>query len=117
MTTATGSATIDPNAGGQTTSVVPVTGETMTYTTSTGRDDNGVPFLKQINWDGVIYTSGTWDATGNGNFFGSIVTRMGVTGSAGTADVWFDERLIKGQWPPPELTLPRTMVTVWQTDL
>ena len=30
---------------------------------------------------------------------------------------WFDERLIKGEWPPPDLELPRTMVTVWQTDL
>lgn len=117
MTTATGAATIDPNAGGQTTTVIPVTGESLSYTTSTARDDNGVPMLQDINWQGVIYTSGTWDAQGNGTFFGSIVTRMGVLGTAGTADVWFDERLIKGQWPPAEIELPRTMVTVWQTDL
>ncbi|HEY3175593.1 MAG TPA: pilus assembly PilX N-terminal domain-containing protein [Candidatus Polarisedimenticolia bacterium] len=118
MTSASGAATIDPNAGGQTSTVVPVTGDTFSYTTSTLRDDNGIPMLKDINWYGVIYTSGTWDAQGNGTFFGSIVTRMGVLGgTGGTPDVWFDERLIKGQWPPSDLELPRTMVTVWQTDL
>jgi len=118
MTTPTGAATVDPNAAPQTASVVPVTGETFSYTTSTGRDDNGLPLLKQINWDGVIYTSGTWDAQGNGTFFGSVVTYRGVIGgTGGTPDIWFDERLIKGLWPPPDLNLPRTMVTVWQTDL
>jgi hypothetical protein len=94
-----------------------VTGETFSGATTTSRDDSGIPILEAINWYGVIYTSGTWDAQGNGKFFGSIVTQRGVLGSAGTADVWFDERLIKGQWPPPELELPRTMITVWQTDL
>jgi len=117
MTTVTGGAVVDPNGAPQTSTVTPVTGETFSYTTSTARDDNGPPILSPMNWDGVIYTSGSWDAQGNGRFFGSIVTRMGVTGSAGTADVWFDERLIKGLWPPADLNLPRTMVTVWQTDL
>jgi len=118
MTTGTGSATIDPNATGQTATVATVTGESFTYTTSTAHDDQGIPILQPINWYGVIYTSGTWDAQGNGLFFGSIVTRNGVLGgTSGTPDVWFDERLVKGQWPPDDLQLPRTMVTVWQTDL
>jgi len=118
MTTGTGNALIDPNASAQTATVTPVTGEPFSYTTSTARDDQGIPILQPINWYGVIYTSGTWDAQGNGYFFGSIVTRNGVLGgTAGTPDVWFDERLVKGEWPPPDIQLPRTMVTVWQTDL
>jgi len=117
-TTGTGASTIDPNAPAQTATKTSVTGETFTYTTSTARDDQGIPISQDINWYGVIYTSGTWDAQGNGTFFGSIVTRRGVLGgTSGTPDVWFDERLIKGQWPPADLDLPRTMVTVWQTDL
>jgi hypothetical protein len=117
-TTPTGTFTIDPNSGGQTATRTAVTGESFTYTTSTGRDDQGIPLLTPINWYGVIYTSGTWDAQGNASFFGSVVTRRGVLGgTSGTPDLYFDERLIKGQWPPPDIQLPRTMVTVWQTDL
>ena len=116
-TTPTGAFTIDPNSGGQTSTQTSATGESFTYTTSTGRDDQGIPILHPVNWYGVVYTSGTWSAAGNGNFFGSIVTRLGVISSGGTPDIWFDERLIKGQWPPPDLQLPRTMITVWQTDL
>ncbi|HKY32167.1 MAG TPA: pilus assembly PilX N-terminal domain-containing protein [Candidatus Polarisedimenticolia bacterium] len=116
-TTAMGSFVVDPNAGGQTSTQTAVTGESFTYTNSSGRDDQGLPILQAINWYGVIYTSGMWEAAGNGNFFGSIVTRMGVVSTAGTPNLWFDERLIKGQWPPPDIQLPRTMITVWQTDL
>ena len=116
-TTSGGTFTIDPNAS-QTGTQTSVTGETFTVATSTARDDSGLPILQNINWYGVIYTSGTWEAQGNGKFFGSIVTQRGVLGgTGGTPDIWFDERLIKGQWPPPDLDLPRTMVTVWQTDL
>lgn len=117
-TTATGSSVIDPNAPVQSATVTAATGDKFSYTTSTARDDQGIPILTTINWYGVIYTSGTWDAQGNGKFFGSIVTRRGVLGgTGGTPDLWFDERLIKGQWPPPDIQLPRTMVTVWQTDM
>jgi hypothetical protein len=117
-TTPSGVFVIDPNATGQTATQTTVTGETFTYTTSTGRDDQGPPLLVPINWYGVIYTAGTWDAQGASSFFGSVVTQKGVLGgTAGTPDVWFDERLVKGQWPPPDLQLPRTMVTIWQTDL
>lgn len=117
-TTIGGDFEIDPNAATETATVTSVTGEAFSNTTTTARDDFGLPILQPINWYGVIYTSGTWDAQGNGKFFGSIVTRSGVLGgTAGTPDIWFDERLIKGMWPPADIDLPRTMVTVWQTDL
>ncbi len=116
-TTITNPFVINTTPGNQSASGSSVTGETFSNATSNGRDDMGLPIVQPVNWYGVIYTSGTWEAAGNGKFFGSIVTRSGVISTSGTPDVWFDERLIKGQWPPADIDLPRTMITVWQTDL
>jgi hypothetical protein len=72
----------------------------------------------QVNFNGVFYTSGSFDATGNAIYYGSVVAKEGMTGgSAGTPDVFFDERLVKGEWPPPEYELPRVIITSWETDL
>ncbi len=116
-TAASGTFEIDPNAPDETNTETSVTGEDFTHTTTTARDPQGLPILEEVNWSGVIYTSGTWDAQGNGKFYGSIVTRLGVISSAGTPDIWFDEKLIKDEWPPADLHIPRTMITFWQTDL
>jgi hypothetical protein len=59
---------------------------------------------------GVIYNEGSFDSTGNGEYFGSIVVGKD-TDPKGTCNVWFDERLIKGGWPPPGVTFPRVMAT------
>ena len=37
-----------------------------------------------------------------------------INNSAGTADVWFDEKLLKGTWAPPKM--PRVIVFSEQTD-
>ncbi len=42
--------------------------------------------------------------------------RQGMTGGAGTPDIYFDERLVSGAWPPPEIELPRTMISAWETE-
>jgi hypothetical protein len=34
----------------------------------------------------------------------------------GTAEVWFDERLIKDEWPPKEWPFPRAFITAISTD-
>ena len=59
---------------------------------------------------GVIYNEGSFDSTGNGEYFGSIVLGQD-TDPKGTCNVWFDERLIKGGWPPPGVKFPRVMAT------
>ena len=59
---------------------------------------------------GVVYNEGSFDSTGNGEYFGSIVVGKD-TNPKGTCNVWFDERLIKGGWPPPGVTFPRVMAT------
>lgn len=110
----------DP-AATQTGSETSSNGVTYTYTTDpNGRDDQGPPFSDNLNLLGVLYVSGEFEFTGNMVVFGAVITQGGMVNaspSAGTPDVYFDERLIKGAWPPPELQLPRTMITFWETDL
>ncbi len=42
---------------------------------------------------------------------------MKAQGGAGTPQFYFDERLIKDQWPPIDLGIPRTVITSWQTEM
>ena len=71
-----------------------------------------------VNVYGVLYTNGQYNADGNWTYFGSVITKEGFSGTAaGTPNIYFDERLIKGAWPPPNLNLPRTVITAWETDM
>jgi len=106
-------------SAGQTASVTSTNGVTYAYTTDpNNRDAQGLPFTGQVHFQGVIFIAGTFNMSGNLSVFGSLVTKGGMpTTSTGSPDIYFDERLIKGQWPPPELNLPRTTVTFWQTEM
>jgi len=64
---------------------------------------------------GIFYTNGTWEAQGNAPYYGAVIAKGGVDMSAGTADIYWDES-IKYSWPPPGWTLPRVMITRWETD-
>ena len=67
---------------------------------------------------GVFYTSGFYDATGNGIFYGSMIAKQGigaVSPTAGTPDHYWDQSL-RTSWPPVNWTLPRTVITRWETD-
>ena len=107
----------------QTATITSTNGVTYTYTTNpSARDTQGLPFTGSVAYQGVIYAEGRFEATGNMRVFGSVVTKGGMKDSgggqtAGCPLILFDERLIKGDWPPPELNLPRTTITFWQTDL
>ena len=93
------------DSGGQTAAGAPV------------KDDYGLPFVANAVLDGVMYTSGSLQFQGNANYYGSVMAEQGVLISAGTPAFWFDETLIKGDWPRADMALPRVVVTVWQTDL
>jgi len=71
-----------------------------------------------INMYGILYINGAYDAQGNWIYFGSIVTKSGMygNGGSGTPNIYFDERLVKGTWPPSELGLPKTIITAWMTQ-
>lgn len=83
--------------------------------TSNGWDEDGglVPLENAFN--GVFYTEGTFDATGNAVYFGSVLAE-GNAEKAGNPDIYFDERLLKGAWPPGNFGFPRVYITSEQTD-
>lgn len=64
---------------------------------------------------GVFYNEGQFDSSGNADYLGSVLINGDVLGN-GNAEVWFDERLIKGEWPPDDIPIPRVYVTAHQTD-
>lgn len=81
-------------------------------------DTRGIPFQEDAALNGVLYIAGTFTVQGNAKYFGSVVAQRGVLdGSSGTPDFWFDERLVKGQWPPKGMSIPRVVISSWQTDL
>ena len=81
------------------------------------KDDLGLPFVTGISVYGVMYLAGTFTAQGNANYYGSVVAQRGVIDGAGNPGFYFDERLVKGQWPPKGMNLPRVVISSWQTDL
>jgi hypothetical protein len=81
------------------------------------KDNYGLPFQAAVAIDGVFYTSGTFEAQGNANYYGSVVAQKGVIDGAGTPGFYFDESLIKGNWPPKGMAMPRVVISSWQTNL
>ncbi|HVT44865.1 MAG TPA: pilus assembly PilX N-terminal domain-containing protein [Thermoanaerobaculia bacterium] len=71
---------------------------------------DGAPVL-----DGVFFNEGTLDSEGNARYFGSVLIQ-GDIDSTGTNEVWFDERLIKDEWPPRDWPFPRVIITAISTD-
>lgn len=65
--------------------------------------------------NGVFYNEGEFDSQGNARYFGSVLIN-GDVGSTGTNEVWFDERLIKDEWPPASWPFPRVFITAVRTD-
>lgn len=68
---------------------------------------------------GIVYTNGYYDATGNGVYYGSMVSKQGIgfySASAGTPDHYWDQS-IKDDWPPDDWGLPRVAITRWETDM
>ena len=62
---------------------------------------------------GILYNEGQYGGQGNVDYFGSVLIQD-IVAATGTADVWFDEKLIKGSWAPPRM--PRVIVFSEQTD-
>jgi len=81
------------------------------------KDNYGLPFTDNVVVDGVFYNSGTYTAKGQAKYFGSLIAQQGVLDGGGTPELYFDESLIKGNWPRKGMNLPRVVVSAWQTDL
>ncbi|MBI1950497.1 MAG: hypothetical protein HYS34_03955, partial [Acidobacteria bacterium] len=81
------------------------------------KDNYGLPFQDNVVMDGVFYTSGSFTAKGNARYFGSLIAQQGVLDGGGTPELYFDESLVKGNWPRKGMNLPRVVISAWQTDL
>jgi hypothetical protein len=74
-----------------------------------------IPGLASL-W-GILYTSGTYDATGTAVHYGSIIAEGGVVQSGGTlsnSTIYWDDR-IPSDWPPRDWNLPRVFATNWDS--
>ena len=80
---------------------------------SNAYDVDGAVVELEVMLYGILYNEGQYGAQGNVHYFGSVLIQDDVNG-IGTADVWFDEKLIKGSWAPPKM--PRVIVFSEQTD-
>ena len=82
--------------------------------TSNSYDVDGAIVPLSVILYGILYDEGQWGSEGNAWFFGSVLVQDTINLSSGTADVWFDEKLLKGTWAPPKM--PRVIVFSEQTD-
>ncbi len=106
------------NTATQTVSVdVDGDGVNETYSTTVGRDSLGLPFQRQIDFYGILYTSGVFQAQGSWAYYGAVVGKRGIGSSSGTPDIYWDDRLAQGQWPPAALKLPRVIISRWDVEL
>jgi hypothetical protein len=81
---------------------------------SNGYDIDGAVVPLDVILYGILYDEGQWGSEGNAWFYGSVLVQDDINLSSGTADVWFDEKLLKGTWAPPKM--PRVIVFSEQTD-
>jgi hypothetical protein len=92
--------------------------ETDSYGGAVMRNVRGPEITAPVSLEGILYTSGSFEATGNGVIYGSVIARGGVTqvvddGSQPTPDLYWDAA-IADSWPPDGWNLPRTVVTGWR---
>jgi len=50
-------------------------------------------------------------------YFGSFVAQQGVLDGSGNPAFYFDESLVKGNWPRKGMNMPRVIISSWQTGL
>ena len=112
---APGSQTRRPKISVNGTPVTCTAASAATDCTSNGYDRDGAMVQLTPSLDGILYIEGGNDTTGNADYFGSLLIRQDFN-NHGTPNVWFDEKLIKGDWPPKSFNFPRVYISAEQTD-
>ncbi len=87
---------------------------------SGARVDRGPAITMPVSLHGLLINQGTFEATGTGTIYGSVVAVSGVTqtpadGSQPTPTLIFDASLVD-DFPPVGWSLPRVTVTAWVTE-
>ena len=106
---AVGSQTFRPKEKGITCGATP----SQSDCTSNAYDLDGAMVPIDVILYGIMFNEGDYDSQGNASYYGSVLIQGSVFGT-GTPDIWFDEKLIKGTWAPPNM--PRVVVFNEQTD-
>ncbi len=83
--------------------------------TTRSRDATGALMNLDLHINGVFYCEGQYTGTGNMKVYGSLLMRKGYAGT-GSVDVWFNEGLIKGDFPPKAWKLPRVYASARDTN-
>ena len=86
-----------------------------------GRDERGPLINLPVSMHGLLVNQGTFEATGSGTLYGSVVAVGGVTqsvadGSLPTPRLVFDGSMVRDGFPAPGSSLPRVTVTGWVTQ-
>jgi hypothetical protein len=74
------------------------------------RDRRGAQVTLNINLNGVWYNEGRYEGSGNLPAFGAVMFRAGFS-ATGSPDIYFNEGLLLGDWPPPDMKIPRVYVS------
>ena len=93
--------------------------ESYQFTTTTARDKQGIPITGQVNLFGVLFNAGDIIAEGTARHYGSLIAGGSVvqnTAGADSPDIFFDDRLNTGEWPPAEINFPRTHLSRWASS-
>lgn len=79
------------------------------------RDRRGAQVQLDLIVNGIWYNEGSYTGSGNLPVYGSVLFKAGFT-ATGTPDIHFNEGLILGDWPPPEMKIPRVYASQVETD-
>jgi hypothetical protein len=74
------------------------------------RDNRGAQLELDIVLNGVWYNEGAYVGSGNLPVYGSILMKTGFT-ATGSPNVFYNEGLLLGDWPPAEMLIPRVYVS------
>ena len=82
------------------------------------RNERGPSFPEPVSLEGILFTSGSFEATGVGTIYGSVIAWEGVVqaiddGSLPTPHLVWNASIAE-DFPPPGWDLPRTVVTGWR---
>lgn len=74
------------------------------------RDRRGAEVELDLVLNGIWYNEGKYSGSGNLPVYGAVMMRTGFE-STGTPNIYFNEGLVLGDWPPPEMRIPRVYVS------
>jgi hypothetical protein len=81
-------------------------------------NERGPGIVAPVSLEGILFTNGAFEATGEGTIYGSVIAWEGVVqeiddGSQPTPELYWNAS-ISEDFPPPGWDLPRTVVTGWR---